>query len=91
MTGACNIVQVVAKSVVRAYDCAIRNERDRSFVELARSLFDNWLQVEHREVWDEVERIRSSESDEVKLDQFSADTMDEMIDNMRRWAGMFDV
>ena len=58
----------------------------RSYVD---SVIDLYMMVEHPDVWKDVEaRRKAAESDEMTLDDLSAESMDEMLEKMRRAAGM---
>ena len=94
LQGHCNTVQIIAASFVRIYKDSIEREREKTRMKFSASMFDNWLMFEHYDAWEYVMRARKEKDDgfdEIKLDEMSADTMDEMIEKMRRAATMFDV
>lgn len=82
-------MQVVASSVVKAYELSMESERESVMRSYVDSVIDLYMMVEHPDVWKSVEsKRRAAESDEMTLDELSADTMDEMLEKMRRAAGM---
>ena len=85
-----NRVRVAAQVVVDAYHSAVDYERESRRREYVESVIDLYMMVEHNEFWQDVQAKRrmDAQSDEVKLDEMSADTMDEMLEKMRRAAGM---
>lgn len=85
-----NRVRVAAQSVVDEYHRHVDYDREVAKREYVESVIDLYMMVEHNDFWQEVHARRkmSEDGDEIKLDELSADTMDEMVEKMRRAAGM---
>ena len=88
LSGKMNLVKIAAISMVRVYRESMRFDEKKNDFESLRGMFDLWLQIEHPDAWRDISHMRESRNDEIKLDELSAESMDEMIEKIRRLADM---
>lgn len=88
LNGDLNSVQIAARMVCKAYSVEMGRLRDEMWRKFAESIADVWMMLDHPQVWEQVRNKPDDGFEEQKLDELSADDMDEMIEKMRRVAGM---
>ena len=91
LMGNLNLPQVAARSVKKAHDAFVDGKEHEREMEERSELVELYIKLNFPELHEAVERNRIAQpDDEVKLDELSADDMDEMLQKMRAAAGMLE-